>query len=101
MAINDPDYIGQVRTPDFYVGYPLPVLHEDPMINAEILIQALSDRLDTARRALAAAAAMQVVQPVLAEIKANAAWAMNETDPRRLLPRSTGFKDLEDSNGDS
>lgn len=76
---------------DFYAGHPPPVLHDDPMTNAEILIQVLSDRLDTARRALADAAAMQVVQPTLSQIKANAAWAMTETDPRRLLPRSATY----------
>jgi hypothetical protein len=76
---------------DFYSDHPLPALHDDPAINAEILIQALTARLDTARKALAAAAAMQVVEPKLQRIKANAAWAMDETSPRRLLPRSVTY----------
>jgi hypothetical protein len=76
---------------DFYSGHPLPFLHDDPAINADILIQALTARLDIARKALAAAAAMQVVEPKLQRIKANAAWAMSETDPRRLLPRSIAY----------
>lgn len=83
--------VGKWADDDFYARHPLPVLHDDPATNAEILIQALCDRLDTARRALADAAAMQVVQPTLSQIKANAAWAMNETDPRRLLPRSASY----------
>ena len=83
--------VGNWADDDFYARHPLPVLHDDPATNAEILIQALCDRLDTTRRALADAAAMQVVQPTLSQIKANAAWAMNETDPRRLLPRSVSY----------
>jgi hypothetical protein len=76
---------------DLYSGHPLPTLHDDPAINAEILIQALTARLDIARKALAAAAAMQVVEPKLQRIKLNAAWAMSETDPRRMMPRSIAY----------
>lgn len=67
-------------------------IHPDPMTNAGIIIGALCARLDTARRALAAAAAMQVVQPALSRIKDNAAWAMHETDPRRVMPRSAAYE---------
>jgi hypothetical protein len=83
---------------DFYDnGAALPILHDDPVLNREIQIQALCSRLDTARRALAAAAAMQVVEPKLRAIKDNAAWAMNETDPRRFMPKSAA-KFPEDAN---
>jgi len=76
-------------TGDFYgSGTDLPQLHDDPLTSREIQVQALCARLDTARQALAACAAMQVVTPVLRQIKDNAAWAMNETNPSRVLPRS-------------
>ncbi|MUV13531.1 hypothetical protein [Noviluteimonas gilva] len=77
---------------DFYGdGSSLPKLHDDPLTNAEILIGALCARLDVARQALADAAAMQVVQPPLVRVKQNAAWAVSETDPARVLPRSATY----------
>jgi len=77
---------------DFYVGHSLPELHPDPLTNAEIFIDALTAHLDTARKALALAAAMQVVTPELSEVKSNASWAMHETDPRRIMPRSAKWE---------
>jgi len=67
---------------DFYGnGDWLPKLNPDPMINAELTIQFLAGALDVARQALAAAAAMRVVEPSLQRIKDDAAWAMRDTAP--------------------
>lgn len=94
-AHGDGEWLG---TGDFYGnGSELPTLHPDPLTNAEILIQSLCARLDTARQALADAAAMQVVQPALQKIKANAAWAMSETAPSRVEPRSAKWNDDEEA----
>lgn len=72
---------------DFYGnGDSLPRAHPDVSIDLGVKVQALCAALDTARKALAKAAAMQVVQPALEEIKRNAAWAMNETAPAAVFP---------------
>lgn len=77
---------------DFYGnGSALCAMHPDASTNAEIIIAALCARLDTARQALAEAAAMQVVNPALQRVKANAAWAMDETQPSRFAPRSGAY----------
>lgn len=71
---------------DFYGnGTDLPTMHPDHVIDLELKVQFLCGALDTARRALAPAAAMQVVTPGLDEIKHNAAWAMRETQPEAVF----------------
>lgn len=69
-------------------GSGLPELHEDPITNREIQVQALCSRLDIARQVLGEVSSMQVVEPKLQRLKANAVWALDETSPTRVLPRT-------------
>ena len=69
---------------DFYSNCQLPELHPDPVINNEMLIDILRANLDTARRGLSFALAMNVVTPAAITMKQNVRWALDETHPHRI-----------------
>ncbi len=74
----------QAATEFYGNGDSLPEMHPDSETDREIIIAALSARLDIARTILGKVSAMQVVTPELVQLKREAVWALSETDPRTL-----------------
>lgn len=68
----------------YFNGEYLPQLHPDAAMNKDILIGALCTKLDAARIALERVLDMNVVTPAGLAMKANARWALKETDPASL-----------------
>lgn len=65
-------------------GSELPKIHPDPLINANLLIEELCDKLDAARLALGHANQMIVITPAAVAMKNKIAWALLETDPKTI-----------------
>ncbi len=67
-----------------YVPTELPVLHPDPLINAQVLVESLCARLNAARIGLEHALSMNVVTPVAVAMKKNVRYALSDSDPSTL-----------------
>jgi len=67
-----------------YIPTELPQLHPDPLINAQVLVEALCARLNTTRIGLEQALSMNVVTPAALAMKNNVRYALAESDPGTL-----------------
>lgn len=68
-----------------YSPATLPVLHPDKEINSELLIEALCNKLNTARQGCLHALEMNVVTPAAVAMKNNVRYALKESAPESLL----------------